>query len=332
LARSIAVVGGDGIGPEVTASAVQVLEATGLGWELLPLEVGVAAFRRAGHSVPPDALAACRDVDAVLFGATTTPPGLPGYRSAILTLRSELGLHANLRPARSAPGLGAPGLDLLLVRENTEGLYAGIEQRDGDRATAERVITRAASQRIARVAFARARERGAGSVLAVHKANVLPVTDGLFLDACREEARRWPGIALRDGLVDSVACQLVLKPASFGVLVTTNLFGDILSDLTAGLMGGLGLAPSANLGERHALFEPVHGSAPDIAGQGIANPAGAVRSLAMLLRHLGEPRWADRVEAAVDEALGHASTRTPDVGGRAGTQDMTDAILKGLHA
>lgn len=330
MGRSVAFVPGDGIGPEVLGAARGVLEATGLSLEFVEVEVGVGPFRRTGRSVPPDALQACRDADAVLFGATTTPPGLAGYRSAILTLRQELDLFANLRPARSVPGLGAPGLDLLIVRENTEGLYAGLERREADRATATRLVTRRASERIARVAFAEAEARGLPAVLAAHKANVLRETDGLFLECVRGVAAAHPRVRLEEGLVDSVAAELVLRPARHRCIVTTNLFGDILSDVAAGLMGGLGLAASANVGERHALFEPVHGSAPDIAGQGVANPAGAVRSAALLLRHLGEPAWAARVEAAVDEALAHRDTRTPDVGGAASTEAMTIIIRKGL--
>jgi isopropylmalate/isohomocitrate dehydrogenase-like protein len=330
LGRSIAFVPGDGVGPEVLGSARRVLEATGLGLEFVPVDVGVRAFRATGRSVPADALQACRDADAVLFGATTTPPGLAGYRSAILTLRDELGLWANLRPARSLPGLGAPGLDLLVVRENSEGLYSGVEHVTPAGATALRVVTRRASERIARKAFEQAQERGARAVLAVHKANVLRFSDGVFLAACREAAQDFPGIDLRDGLVDSVAADLVLRPARHGVLVTTNLFGDILSDVAGALLGSLGLAASANVGDEHALFEPVHGSAPDIAGQGVANPAGAVRSAALLLRHVGEPKGADRVELAVDRALASPATRTRDVQGSAGTAQMTDAIVKEL--
>jgi isopropylmalate/isohomocitrate dehydrogenase-like protein len=330
LGRSIAVLPGDGIGPEVTHAAVQALEATGLDLEPVVHDVGVAAFRRTGRSVPADVLAACKDADSVLFGATKTPPGLAGYQSAIVMLRRELDLHANLRPARSLPGLGAPGLDLLVVRENTEGLYSGLEERSGDRATATRVITRAASERIARVAFREAQACGARRVLAVHKANILPQTDGLFLEACRAVAAQHPGIALQEGLVDSVAAGLVLQPAQHRVLVTTNLFGDILSDLAAGLMGGLGLAPSANLGDRHALFEPVHGSAPDIAGKGIANPAGALRSAALLLRHLGAAKHAERLELAVDAALADPRARTPDLGGAASTATFTNTVLRRL--
>jgi isopropylmalate/isohomocitrate dehydrogenase-like protein len=334
LARDacIAVVPGDGIGPEVTASAVSVLEATGLGLEFVPVEVGLAAFRTHGSSVPPPALEAIRGADAVLFGATTTPPLVQGYRSAILTLRSELGLHANLRPARSVPGLGAPGLDLLLVRENTEGLYSGIEHMEagGERAVAHRVVTRSASERIAHVAFREAAQRSIPAVLAAHKANVLRLTDGLFLESCRAAARAHPGVRLEEGLVDSVAADLVLRPARHRCIVTTNLFGDILSDVAAGLMGGLGLAASANLGQGHALFEPVHGSAPDIAGQGVANPVGAVRSAALLLRHLGHAALAQQVEAAVDESLAHPHTRTRDVGGSASTSQATQVIRKGL--
>ena len=329
--RCIAVVPGDGVGPEVTAAALEVLEATGLGWEHVTLEVGVAAWERTGHSVPPDALQACKDADAVLFGATTTPPALQGYTSAILTLRRELALGVNLRPARSVAGVGTPGLDLVVVRENSEGLYAGVETRAPDRATALRVITRAASERVAEAAFAQAAQRGETQVTAVHKANVLRATDGLFLEACRTVAARHPGIALRDALVDSLACDLVLRPTKYRVLVTTNLFGDILSDLAAGLMGGLGLAPSANLGAEHALFEPVHGSAPDIAGKGVANPVGAIRSAAMMLAHLGEVKWAERVEAAVDAALASPATRTVDVGGTATMREMAAAVVRALE-
>jgi homoisocitrate dehydrogenase len=274
--------------------------------------------------------------DGTLFGATQSPSTVvAGYRSPILALRKQFDLYANLRPAGQLIPGGRP-VDLLIVRENTEGLYSGREHRDGDTAIAERVITRRASERIARVAFEEARRRitqdesRSTHVTIVHKANVLKLTDGLFRESCLAVAQDYGDVKVDEMLVDAAAMWLVKDPTRFDVIVTTNLFGDILSDEAAGLVGGLGVAPSANLGAgRVAVFEPVHGSAPDIAGQGIANPVGAILSAAMLLDHLGEPAGAERVRRAVTATIA-AGITTPDLGGRGTTAQVTEAICREL--
>jgi 3-isopropylmalate dehydrogenase len=266
---------------------------------------------------------------AVLFGAVGNSAA-----EVILRLRAELGCFVNLRPARAYPGVSClhPRTNLLIVRENTECLYAGHESvLDKDLVTATRVITRQASLRIARFALAHAREQGLGKVTAVHKANVLRKSDGLFLQCCRQAAEEFPDIVYEEALVDSVAMKMVLAPEQFQVLVTTNLFGDILSDLAAGLIGGLGLCPSANLGPEHALFEPVHGSAPDIAGQGVANPSAAILCAAMMLKHLGEIAMGLKVERALEKALQDGST-TPDLGGGLKTMEMARAVIQRMES
>lgn len=330
MATRVLAIGGDGIGPEVTAvaRAVLVRVAPKLDWD--EGEAGWDCFQRCGASLPAATIEKARAADAVLFGAVTTPPGIAGYASAILGLRRALGLYANVRPARSAPVEGSrPGIDLVIVRENSEGLYSGIERREGGRAVAVRVVTVVASQRIVRHAFELARREERRTVTVVHKANVLRETCGLFRETALAVAADYPGIACKEMLVDTCAMNLVLHPERFDVIVTTNLFGDILSDEAAALVGGLGLAASANVGERGALFEPVHGSAPDIAGRGCANPLGAVRSAALLLEHLGLGVARRRVEAAVDCVL-RQGPLTPDLGGTAGTADVERALLDAL--
>jgi len=271
-------------------------------------------------------VAACREADAVLFGAVTTPPDIPNYKSAIVTLRQELDLYANLRPVRS---LGVPGfrqgIDLVIVRENTEGLYSGQEEDLGDVAIAKRVISRRGSARIARAAFDLARREGRPRVTIVHKANVLRLTCGLFRRTAFEIAQDYPGITADEMLVDSMAMRLIKDPEKFSVIVTTNLFGDILSDEAAMLVGGLGLAAAGNIGERGAIFEPVHGSAPDIAGQGIANPLAAILAAAMMLSYLGEPEAAERVNQAVAKTI-RSGVLSPDLGGTATTGEVTRAV------
>lgn len=331
--KRVAVLGGDGIGPEVVDAAVSVLE--GLGVPLRcegPYPIGFAAYRKRGTPLPEETLAAVRDADAALFGAVTTPPDEPGYRSPVLALRQGLGLFANVRPCASAPHPSSrPGIDLVIVRENTEGLYAGRErvEDEGRRAVSERVITRAASERIVRFACEFARRRGARRLCLVHKANVLRVSDGLFRRAGLEVAASYPQLEVEELLVDACAMRLLRDPERFEVIVTTNLFGDILSDEACMLVGGLGLACSANIGECAALFEPVHGSAPDIAGEGIANPLAAIGSAALLLEHLGEDAAAERVRAAVRDVLAAGRT-TPDLGGALGTVEVTQAVLAAL--
>jgi homoisocitrate dehydrogenase len=289
--RKLCVIPGDGIGPEVTAAAVQVLQAATNDVEIVEASAGWQTFCDTGDSVPAETLAAIRECGAAFFGAVSSPSGkVDGYQSAILKIRQTLDLYANLRPVRS---LWADGdrddINLLIVRENSEGLYAGREQLMGDRAVAEKVVTRAASARIGRQAAAIAAQRSQPDgprVTIVHKANVMPLSDGLFRDAVRQAVQACAaGIEIDECLVDLAAYRLAARPQDFQVLVTTNLYGDILSDLAAIWCGGMGRAPSLNLGDQLAVAEPVHGSAPDIAGHGIADPAAAILSLALLSRH-----------------------------------------------
>lgn len=326
---------GDGVGQEVIPAAQRVLEAVLPSARYVTAEAGWECFLRHGTSLPEATLQAAQSADATLFGATQSPMGrVDGYFSPILALRRRLDLYANLRPVMALQA-DPPGVDLLIVRENTEGLYAGREWSDGDTAIAERLITRRASERIARMAFMQARQRAAlrgpaarqPKVTIVHKANVLKLSDGLFREACLTVGAVFPDIEVEEMLVDTAAMQLVRDAGRFDVVVTTNLFGDILSDLAAGLVGGLGVAPSGNLGDgRAAVFEPVHGSAPDIAGRGVANPIGAILSAALLLEHLGYDAGAARLRQAVLSTVSAGSV-TPDLGGSAVTEEMLRAIL-----
>ncbi len=324
----ICLLDGDGIGPEVVAAAAAVLSAVIPRLESTRARIGFGVYEELGTPLPRETVDAVRSADATLFGAVTTPPGIPGYRSPILALRQDLQLFANVRPVR-ARGASSPALDLVIVRENTEGLYAGRERREGDTAIAERVVTRAASERIVRYALDLARARPRRRLTIVHKANVLRETCGLFREVALELAADWPDVETNELLVDAAAMELIRDPGRFDVIVTTNLFGDILSDEAAALAGGLGLACSANVGRDAAIFEPVHGSAPDIAGTGAANPLAAILSAAMLLAHLGEADAARRVEAAVEQVLA-SGPRTPDLGGTAGTAEITDAVIAAL--
>jgi homoisocitrate dehydrogenase len=309
----LVVIEGDGIGKEVIPAAVEVLSRLVPDLEPVPAEAGWDCFQRRGTSVPPETLDAVREAGAALFGAVSSPSRkVAGYRSAIITLRQELDLYANLRPVRSLPRVSPrPGVDLIVVRENTEGLYSGRERREGDTAIAERVITRAASRRIAAKAVDLVQSGGRSHLTIVHKANILPVTDGLFRDSVLEvvNERRKPDETwtVDELLVDTAAMKMASQPETFDVLVTTNLFGDILSDTAAPWCGGMGLAPSLNWGDGIALAEPVHGSAPDIAGKGIANPIAAILSAALLARyHWGLPAVAAQIESAVSAALAEA--------------------------
>ncbi len=330
-AYRIVLIPGDGIGREVIPAVADILRTLLPDARFVEAEAGFGAYERHGTPLPDATLAACRDADAILFGAVTTPPDIPGYRSPILRLRQELGLAANLRPVRSLPiPTSRPGVDLLIVRENTEGMYSGIEEvsADGERATTLRVITGAASRRVAHTAFRMARGRR-GRCTVVHKANVLRQTDGLFRRAVREVAAEYPDVALDELLVDTAALRLAQVPEAFDVLVTTNLFGDILSDLAAAHIGGLGVAASANVGDGKGLFEPVHGSAPDIAGRGIANPTATLLAAVLMLRHLGAHAEAARLERATETTLA-AGIRTPDLGGTATTADVCHSVSAAL--
>lgn len=326
----ICILPGDGVGLEVTPAAQRVLEATDLAFEFVPAEAGWATFEKTGQSVPNDSLRIIKESHATLAGAFTSPKRkVEGFFSAIRYLRRELDLFANLRPAKSRPVSDCrANVDLLIVRENTEGLYVAQERRYGDLAIADSIITKAASKRITQVAVEQALKRRKELAIA-HKANVLPVTTGLFLESALAVAQNYPSIKTYDVIVDAAAMRLVRYPESFDVLVTTNLFGDILSDLTAGLVGGLGLTPSANLGDKYAIFESVHGSAPDIAGKGIANPTATILSAAMMLEYLGEFETAQRLDAAVNSVLA-SGPLTADLGGSATTVEFTNAVIAAL--
>jgi len=333
MSYRITLIEGDGIGHEVIPAARRVLEATGLPLVFIEAEAGWETFQKYGTSVPEETVEKILASDATLFGAATSPTKkVPGFFGAIRYLRRRLDLYANVRPAKHRPVPGSvPGTDLVVVRENTEGLYVEQERlyARGKVAIADRVITYEASYRIAEYALKLA-ERRRGKLALVHKANVLPLSDGLFLEAAHDAAKRHPTVEVSEVIVDACAMRMVRNPQSFDVLVMENLFGDILSDLAAGLVGGLGLAPSGNIGERAAIFEPVHGSAPDIAGKGIANPTAAILSGAMMLEHLGESEAARRIEAAVDKVLAEGP-RTPDLGGHATTREFTDAVIRALQ-
>jgi len=328
---SIATIPGDGIGTEVMAAAVKVLEAlaekTGLEFEFRLLYAGDEHKERTGVALPPETVEGVKVSDACLFAAVGDTA-----KEVIIPLRQRLNLYANLRPAKAYPGVPAinPDVDIMIVRENTEGIYKMIGDRGRDYGFNVRVITREASERIVRYAFEYARRNGKSKVSAVHKANVLDYTDDVFLEAARDVAKDYPGIAYEEVIVDACAMKLVLSPQQFQVIVTTNMFGDILSDEAAGLVGGLGMAPSGNVGDELCIFEPVHGSAPDIAGKGIANPVATILSAAMMLEWLGEKEAADRLEAAVLKVLEEGEVRTPDLGGANTTDDVADAVIERL--
>jgi len=327
----ICVIPGDGIGPEVMEAALTVLKAMELDMEYYPALAGNACFQKLGTTIPSQTVDQAQQAHATLFGAVTT---VPGQNSAILTLRKKLGLYANLRPVKSYPGIDAiyPDLDFLIVRENTEGLYAGWEEYTPVGAQALRVVTRKASQRICEFAFNQALENGFKRVTAVHKANILKKTDGIFRDTFYQVAENYPELEAEDLYVDVTARLLVKNPQHFQVLVTTNLFGDILSDEGAGLVGGLGMVPSANIGDSNALFEPVHGSAPDIAGQGVANPTAMLLSVVMMLHHLKEEKAANKLEKALLIVLKERRFLTPDLGGNSSTLRMAREVQDNLDA
>jgi isocitrate dehydrogenase (NAD+) len=315
------------------AAAVRVLEASGaaLAWETVA--AGAGALATHGHVLPPETLASIRRHRIALKGPITTPVG-SGFPSVNVSIRKALDLYANVRPVRSlpVPGRRYEDIDLVVVRENTEGLYSGIEHTIVPGvAVSLQVVTAAASTRIGEHAFGLARAQGRRRVTAVHKANILKVGDGLFLACVRAVAERYPDVAYDEAIVDAMSMHLVLHPQRYDVLVTGNMYGDIISDLAAGLVGGLGLVPSGNIGQEIAVFEAVHGSAPDIAGQGIANPAALILSGAMLLRHIGEPERAAAIEQAVRTVVaGPPGTRTRDLGGTATTVELTDAVIAAL--
>uniref|UniRef100_A0A7C3RLW3 NAD-dependent isocitrate dehydrogenase n=1 Tax=Archaeoglobus fulgidus TaxID=2234 RepID=A0A7C3RLW3_ARCFL len=320
--KKITVIPGDGIGKEVMEAAMLILEKLDLPFNYSYYDAGDEALEKYGKALPDETLEACKNSDAVLFGAAGETAA-----DVIVRLRKELETFANVRPAKAIEGIEClyPGLDIVVVRENTECLYMGFEFEFEDVAEAVRVITRKASERIARYAFELARREGRKKVTALHKANVMKKTCGLFRDVCREVAKKYEDIHFNEYYIDAACMYLVMDPFRFDVIVTTNMFGDIVSDLAAGLVGGLGIAPSANIGEKYAIFEPVHGAAFDIAGKGIANPTAMILTACMMLRHFGYIEEAGKVEKAIARAIKEGK-RTPDLGGNLKTMEFAREV------
>lgn len=336
MAYQATLIPGDGIGPEITEQTLRVLDATGIAFEWDPQPAGLAGVERAGDPLPETTLASVRARRLALKGPLTTPVG-GGYRSINVALRKEFELFANVRPAATIVPGRYDGIDIVLVRENIEGLYSGVEHftkvGDDPRAVgvSQAIVTRYGCERVIRYAFDYAVRQGRRKVTIVHKANILKMVGGLFLEVGQMVAREYEGrVASNDLIVDNCAMQLVLKPEQFDVIVTTNLFGDILSDEIAGLVGGLGLAPGGNIGTTASIFEAVHGSAPDIAGQGIANPTAQILAAGMMLDHLGETEAAGRIRRAVTSAIREAGIKTRDLGGTASTRAFGDAVAARL--
>jgi isocitrate dehydrogenase (NAD+) len=328
----VTLIPGDGTGPDVTRAARIVLDAANAGIEWEVVEAGEVVIDKYGTPLPDYVLESIRRNRVALKGPLTTPVG-KGFRSVNVALRKELDLYANVRPARNLPSVKTryEGVDILLVRENTEDLYAGIEHMVGkDAAESIKIITRFGSSRIVRFAFELARREGRRKVAAVHKANIMKCTDGLFLDVAREIAGEYPDIAFEDRIVDACCMKLVQSPTDFDVLVLPNLYGDIVSDLCAGLIGGLGVAPGANIGDEYAVFEPVHGSAPKYTGMDKVNPLATILSGVMMLGHLGENEAAARVTRAVEAVLSEGRRLTYDLGGTAKSSEMAGAIAEKL--
>ena len=330
----ICLLAGDGIGPEVIASAKDVLSALPLQWDFVESGIGFGEYQRSGSPLPDSTLQAIRHADATLFGAVTTPPNIPNYFSPVVRMRQSLDLFANLRPCRSIPHESSKAnIDLIIVRENTEGLYSGVErvEDDGNKAITERVITRAGSERIIRKAFEIATQTKRKSVHVVHKANVLRQTCGLFRAVALEVAKEYPEIKMIEMLVDTCAMELIRAPEQFEVIVTTNLFGDILSDEACMFVGGLGVAASGNIGANAAVFEPVHGSAPPLVGTGKANPIATFLAASMMLDYLNEAESANRLRNAVESCIAHKET-TPDLGGNLTTSEVTEKVTSRLYS
>jgi isocitrate dehydrogenase (NAD+) len=326
---------GDGIGPEITAETVKVLERTGIEFNWDEQIAGVTAVEATGTPLPDATLDSIRKRRLALKGPLTTPVGT-GFRSVNVALRKEFELYANVRPAKSiVPGGRFTDVDIVLIRENLEGLYVGVEHfvqvGDDPRAVGESlaIVTRAGCERIVRYAFEYAVKRGRRKVTIVHKANILKMVSGLFLEVGKQVQQEYAGrVESNDMIVDNAAMQLVIKPEQFDVMVTTNMFGDILSDEVSGLVGGLGLAPGANIGTHAAIFEAVHGSAPDIAGKGVANPSAQMLAAALMLDHLGEVKWGDRIRQAIEKVIVDDRIRTRDLGGTATTKEFGDAVAR----
>ena len=330
MTHNITLIPGDGIGPEVTAATVKVIENSGaqVNWEIV--RAGAEVIEEFNTPLPPYVLESIKKNKIALKGPVTTPVG-KGFKSVNVTLRQELNLYANIRPIKTYEGVPSrfTYVDLIVVRENSEDLYAGIEHMvSEDIAESIKIISKKASDRIVEFAFKLAKEQNRSEVLAIHKANIMKLSDGLFLKCAREVAEKHKDIAFGDIIVDAMSMKLVMNPEKYDVLVMPNLYGDILSDMAAGLIGGLGLVPGANIGEEGAVFEPAHGSAPDIAGKNIANPTACILSGVMMLKFIGENDAADKIEKAVEAVLKEGKYLTADLGGNTGTQEFAEVIIE----
>ena len=332
MKHKITLIPGDGIGPEVTGATISVLRATGFEADWETFVVGAEALSRFGDPLPQDLIDSIKKNKIALKGPVATPIGT-GFVSSNVRLRKALDLYANLRPIKSLKGVPSryDDIDLVVVRENTEDLYSGLEHEVVPGVVESlKIITDKASRRIARFAFEYARLEGRKKITAVHKANIMKLSDGLFLRCFRETAEAYPEIEADDLIVDNTCMQLVINPNQFDVLLLENLYGDIVSDLCAGLIGGLGIAPGANIGEEIAVFEAVHGAAPSIAGRGIANPTALLQSAVLMLKHLNERERALRIQAALEKVLAEGQVLTRDLGGQATTLDFTEAVIRAL--
>jgi isocitrate dehydrogenase (NAD+) len=332
VSHTCTLIPGDGIGPEVAHAAVRAIEATGVDIRWKRAELNEAIILEAGKTLPQYVLDSLNETRVGLKGPVTTPIA-GGFQSVNVALRKALDLFANVRPVRTLPGIKTRfqdvQIDMVIFRENTEDLYAGLEHEVvKDVVTGLKVITRVASERIAQYAFEYAKKNGRKQVAAIHKANIMKLADGLFLRCCRETAQHFPQVAYKEIIVDNASMQLVIRPETFDILLLPNLYGDIISDLAAGLVGGLGIVPGANMGETHAVFEAVHGSAPDIAGQGKANPTALMMSSVMLLTHLGETDAAHKLQSSIEKVYADGNHLTGDVGGSASTEEFTEAVIK----
>ncbi len=340
---NITIIPGDGIGQEVIPETVRVLQSLPLKFNFTEEVAGYEAYRKYGTPLPERTLETAKDSDAILFGAVTTPPGIKNYKSPIVRLRKMLDLYANIRPCHSLPiDLKDKRLDMFInqnidfvtIRENTEGLYIGDEEEieiKGEKGiVSRRLLTLKGCERIIRFAFEYAQQKNRNKVTLVHKANVIRMADGMFLDLGKEISSEYPNIKFEDGLVDSTSMKIVCNPEEYDVIVTTNMFGDIISDLSGALVGGLGVMPSASIGENTALFEPVHGSAPDIAGQGVANPIAAILSAVMMLEYLGEENYGKKIRSNLIQIVKEGNS-TIDLGGILTTSEFTNMLIERLN-
>jgi isocitrate dehydrogenase (NAD+) len=331
--HKITLIPGDGIGPEVTKPTLAIIKAAGVRVEWEIYLAGAEALRKHGTTIPKQLIDSFEKNRVALKGPVTTPVG-EGFPSVNVELRQSFNLYANLRPIKNLPGVQAryQGIDLIVVRENTEGLYSGIEHEVIPGVVESlKIMTEKACTRIAKFAFEYARRHGRKKVAAVHKANIMKLSDGLFLDCARKVSHQHKAIGFSDVIVDNACLQLVIDPWKFDILLMENLYGDIVSDLAAGLVGGLGVVPGANLGDKHALFETVHGSAPDIKGKNIANPTAMIQAAVLMLDHISEKPAAKRISAALEKILIEGAIRTPDLGGKATTKKFADAIIREIE-